>query len=658
MRLPHTHASRLALALAAALLAARAGGARELVRTDSRGRRVPVPVEMDSSLVNPVSEEYESAFLDRAQVAIKNNTGAGKYGNTFFENEKRSYPPAMFDVLFGDRAKGLKWLQGTDNQAGSWNRNTLGIDYYAGFTIKHQMRKYFYLGDLLDPSYKKKMYDGARLWTAQDPTRRPNPYTAAAKAKVRAAGKKVRFSWTPDFMNSWVDVRCTDNLRAMRETSVYLMAEETRNEQVRLKYKSIIRRYVWALWNIGMGEWDSENYHMHTFAPYLNLYDFAKDPEVKRLAKAALDILITMGAVKYYDGGFSGPIKRDYNKPYVFGGAAGELWLYFGDTPLANPHVHGDSIHIITSNYRPPAAVVDLARKRSGVPYEIFASKPTYENWKTEGEGYPAADYQDADHEPAFFETTYVGHTFQFGTLPQGSHGDVNGFKLLMRDSKKGAQFFVAASVEKPKDVNRGSGKDKIGQYRNVAINLTADGNAHWSFLVPAGATVETSRGVTFVRNKGTYIALHPVNLEIGRPDGKSPSRKWPNVQGMTAKGTGGAVSGFAMEVGEEPIHGSYDAFKRAVTSKANLKISGVHVSYKGSRGEGVALQLPPGKAAVVWRNGREVRYDKSRWPLYQGADGGASPVTLGWKEGKLVVSSGGKRFEAEFTRDGEYSWR
>ncbi|MFM7717323.1 MAG: hypothetical protein ACKO7A_32840, partial [Microcystis sp.] len=96
------------------------------------------------------------------------------------------------------------------------------------------------------------------------------------------------------------------------ETSVYLMAEETGNEATRQLYKSKIKRYVSALYNIGMGEWDSEVYHGHTFAPYLNLYDFAQDTEVKQWAKMALDWLSMAASVKYYRGGWGGPVKRDY----------------------------------------------------------------------------------------------------------------------------------------------------------------------------------------------------------------------------------------------------------------------------------------------------------------------------------------------------------
>ena len=54
-------------------------------------------------------------------------------------------------------------------------------------------------------------------------------------------------------------------------------------------YKARLERYVSTLLDIGMGEWDSPTYHGHTTSAYLNLYDFAQDPEVKQLAQSALD---------------------------------------------------------------------------------------------------------------------------------------------------------------------------------------------------------------------------------------------------------------------------------------------------------------------------------------------------------------------------------
>ncbi len=81
----------------------------------------------------------------------------------------------MAHLLVGDRDIAAKELQKEDAQAKQWHAHTAGIDYYACFTLKHQIRKYFLFGDKLAPDYRQRMFDGAKAWTEKDPLRRPHP---------------------------------------------------------------------------------------------------------------------------------------------------------------------------------------------------------------------------------------------------------------------------------------------------------------------------------------------------------------------------------------------------------------------------------------------------------------------------------------------------
>ena len=118
-------------------------------------------------------------------------------------------------------------------------------------------------------------------------------------------------------------MRSTENLWLTRTTSVYLMAEETKNEATRKLYKQHILDYTKTLYRVGIGEWDSENYHGHSIGPLLNLYDFAKDRDVKVAAKACLDFYSIAGAIKYYRGGFNGLTKVTTTTPTLRGKAQG-----------------------------------------------------------------------------------------------------------------------------------------------------------------------------------------------------------------------------------------------------------------------------------------------------------------------------------------------
>jgi len=239
------------------------------------------------------------------------------------------------------------------------------------------------------------------------------------------AFKQSGGGWGPDQRNSWVDVRNTENLYLMRVTSVYLFAEATGNREVAEQYKRELTQDTTTLYRVSMGQGDSENYHGHSIGPRCKLYDFARDEEVRMLAKACLDWVFKVGAVKYYRGGFNGPTKRDYNHVQPFGGsAASMLWLHFGDCPVNNTHWESDEVHLITSAYRPPPAVLQLACERFAKPVELMASKPQYS----------ATTGGDAKSPPEFLETQYFGHSFQMGSLSSSTSedgGDANGFKIL-----------------------------------------------------------------------------------------------------------------------------------------------------------------------------------------------------------------------------------
>lgn len=621
--------------------------ADDFVFKDDAGRVRVRPYPVPKEFLNDWPKEWEDAFWDRANAAIQANAKGGGYGGTYFENEKAMYPNAMFGYLGGFREPALVALQSEDADAKSWNTVTDGIDFFPCFTLKGQMRKYFLFGPQMDPAYLARMKKAAKTWTEKDPLRRPHPFW-----------KNEKQGWSPGTMNSWVDVRNTDNLQAMRETSVYLMAEETGNESVRQLYKDRIRKYVTNLYHIGMGEWDSANYHGHTFTAYLNLYDFAKDREVQALAKAAMDYFTAVGAVKYWRGSFSGPTRREYghNTPRS-GGAADHLALYFGDYPGTPEHYDRDQTYLITSAYRPPRAVVQLARKAFDKPLELFLAHPAYEALRQGAEA------------PEFHETRFIARTYELGTLAEGTgFGDVNGFRLTTFSTERGAEFFLANATRDPEAIGAPKygesqvGRMNIAQYRNVAIVLNAPGDSPFLFQAPKTATATVEDGVVFVRFERTWAALRPVNLAWNGPDAEATAKiagKKPGEQVFSARGTGGAVAGFALEVGEEGTPGDFAAFRKAVRDKSTLDLSAIaegRVSYAGCQGGSVALQFDPARPQV-WRNGTPHDFATAHRVRIAPAQGGEAPISLGWKQGTLRVQAGGESFACTVDSEGKVSY-
>jgi hypothetical protein len=633
-----------------------------MVTQDAQGRPMYHAMPMDQRFVNPWPAALEAEFQARVRVIIAAQSGMKvPAGNTYFENEKRTYGFLMAQVLGPRGMDAVRDLQIEDAQAAAWHGHTKGIDFYAAFTLKHQMRKYFYFGALLKPDYRDRMFEGGKTWTEQDPLRRAHPVYEGPKS-----------GWGPDAKNSWVDVRGTENLFLMRVTSVYLMAEETGNELTTAQYKQIILDYTQTLYRISMGEWDSENYHGHCFAPLLNLYDFARDPEVKMAAKACLDWMSAIGAVKYWRGGFNGPTKRDYNHAQPFGGsAANMLWVMFGDTPNEKQdHWESDEVHLITSAYRPPLAVVKLARKAFDRPVELFAAKPSYS----------ATTTFQAQSKPEYLETQYMGYSFQMGSLTCGTLpgvSDVCGFKMLVYDANDGVHTLQAvpgADPEYPGSPQYQEGKvsadNRVAQYGNLAIWLVHDGQSPWRWVIPESVKVSLDQGVTFLECDRTWVAVRPLGAsalvrddDMTRQVSEGDKARFPGHQVLATSGTAKVFCGLAVEVGERETHESFARFRQQVLA-AKVDVTGLEqgdVQVSSSAGRTLRVQWQDDPMQLkVYRDGHLHDLARQAKYLYRNSseDVRSGPIYSKWGEGALYVEAGGETFECEVSDAGKVTFR
>ena len=598
--------------------------------------------------LNPWTEEFEAGFWERAQ-AIINEYGRGdRFGNKHFENEKSSYPNAFLGYLAGHRDAALGFLQAEDTQAGAWHQHTEGIDFYPAFTLKGQMRKYFFFGPQLSEEYRARMFRGGRAWTATDPRETPHPVFQRYNPNLQG--------WTPErFGNRQVDGRRTDNLFAMSTTSTFLMAEETGNTATMETYRDMINRYVWSLFHIGMGEWDSATYHGHTIAAYLNLYDFAQDEQIKGVAKAALDQLFTMMALKYYRGGMVRPTKRDnsFHNGVLTNDLTKFAWLYFGDLEVDTPPHEHDHAHAILSAYRPPLAVMALAHKDFPRPVEVLSSKINYQNWEQDADG---------SHRPRHFETMFFGPNYQLGSLtPRGPENDVGPFNLVIENRAGSVDYFVAATSSRDNLPRLGIDSGvQIAQYRNHLIWLR-EGNQGdgFTFQVPEGISHKTEDDIWFFGFDDTWVAVWPIHLqayEQREPTGRA-AQALPNVRGLMAAKKDGPFYGFAMEVGDRSTHRDFAAFQRTIQRNAVLDLAQLDeglVRLTGSSGEFIELGFPSEGMAHVNRNGTVRDFDDpEEWHLLRTV-GDQNLVSLGWKEGVLEIDTGGHFFRSSMTRDGE----
>lgn len=535
-------------------------------------------VVADAAPRRPWSEELERGIQARAlHVVTRASRADGRYGSTWFENEKRSYGIAMLSWLAGHEQQARAFLQAPDAGAKEWSAPTNGIDLFPAFTLKHQVRKWFYFGRWLDADYRAQMREGMRLWTEQDPLRRPHPAFKGAEG------------WTPEARNSWVDVRSTDNLKLMRDVAVYLFAAETGNDATRDLYAGELRAFVDGLYRYGMGEWDSENYLGHSLGPLLCLHDFAADPAMRELATAALDWLTITAALKYRRGAFGGPDRRDYDHGYPFGGsAAAMLWLWFGDAALLPEHFESDEVHPITSSYRPPEVAVRLARKQFPTPRTMRAAKPDRAPWL--GEGVPA---------PAYHETLHFGRHYQLGTLGRGTQApDVNGFTLMVDDPERGCDVLLVAPTTDPTAIASPRYREgtlqpriRVVQRAGTALHLAPEGAWPLLFALPEAVAREVVDGVLFLVWEDCKVAVVPCNVHLPRVDEAltaernfvvkqergeqvlQPRRPGaPRTVVLRADRAGPGAYGFVLEVGEREEFVDLAAFQLSVLERSRRR--------------------------------------------------------------------------------------
>jgi hypothetical protein len=126
----------------------------------------------------------------------------------------------------------------------------------------------------------------------------------------------------------------------------------------------LVKRWLRLRSEVGWSEWLSNTYLEHNLLALLNLYDFAADEEVRRLARGLADVLLVELALHSKEGVFGSTHGRAYPRGLVDGfddGTATLSWLLFG---TGRPHDLGSvgAMTLATSNYEPPEIVWELVK--------------------------------------------------------------------------------------------------------------------------------------------------------------------------------------------------------------------------------------------------------------------------------------------------------
>lgn len=194
-----------------------------------------------------------------------------------------------------------------------------------------------------------------------------------------------------DSYNAWT-CEGTENHINMSRTSGYLFAQAALDypaqfpdaKQRMAEMKTWMQQWSKRLYQVGNGEWNTGIYEAYHVVGWLNVFDFAKDPEVKAVARAVLDYYATEMALHYSYGVLGGAEMRSAGAGRGHATSAAWLgWLWFGEPVNRSlEHAKGSefiqNMHAINSSYRPPHALVLLARK-NGVGEGFYQeSRPEY----------------------------------------------------------------------------------------------------------------------------------------------------------------------------------------------------------------------------------------------------------------------------------------
>jgi len=246
----------------------------------------------------------------------------------------------------------------------------------------------------------------------------------------------------------------------------------------------------------------------------------------------------------------------------------------------------------------------------------------------------------------AIWETQFIGASYQMGSLVGTfPDGDVAPFKLMAFNQHKGVDFFVANTGKNGVKPGKNPG-DEIGQYRNLLIWLRpADQAFFWQ--LPKTAKVEKDDNIWFIQLEKTWLALRLINLSSPEMI-EIPNSPYPDDNTYQALPTGNNYAGFALEVGEAATQGSYENFKSIFKQKSQVNLTQIkqgRVLFKGSQGQ--SLQLTYNQInllPILIRNGQKHDWSKN-FALYNSLSRDNSPVSLGWKKGKLTVKAGKYQF-------------
>lgn len=260
-------------------------------------------------------------------------------------------------------------------------------------------------------------------------------------------------------------------------------------------------------------------YGAMTLKGIYNIYDFAPDPELRRRAGLLLNLYWATWAEEQLGGVRGGGKTRIYPGPASLSGASEELahqvWLFFGLGQAAA--AHGCDFTVMTSGWRPPSVVLDLALDPAGRGiYEVRQwplglAKDGLNN---------APDYRLRTDDGGLYRYSWCTPEFILGTLLSEARPREDWTAISAQNRWQGAIFAGDPAARifpqvRAKSRNRAYNQHWSAQRRGTLITQKLKAGAGTAemrvWISNKGLTHRIERGGwVFVEAPGAYAAVRP----------------------------------------------------------------------------------------------------------------------------------------------------
>ncbi|MEL7120671.1 MAG: hypothetical protein AAFO07_14565 [Bacteroidota bacterium] len=503
----------------------------------------------------------------------------------------------------------------------------------------------------------------------------------------------------------------TENHKTMWRTSALVYAQLFPENSLISSYstqealalsKEMIRDFLQRIIQMGNGEYDSQIYYPHSIEGFLNLYDFSTDPELKELAKFALDYYFMSYGLKVVDGAVAGGQKRGYLPDEKPGEMESFLWAYFDASSRSVDGYH-PKLHQVTTTYRPNKVIYNLIKQKMEKPYSMRISRPFYHMdhynafqesfyrsksygmgnvymsivdnpnqqmvWSLIAEGKEgplgfsggqAYAQTSFGHSP-YTQTLHHENTLLLLSAPTQAKEDNKDFKI---NKKRMNPWHLpdSAQVQSYEETNRiRYGSKPLQAISSTPPQSVEELNEFWAqkntsaaswLWVPKQTDKRTmTEDRLLIQANKTFVSIRFIGDE---PFWVAPDSK--TLAQVTARGfkkalqhydlfvIPGEVSGYILEAAETSDYSDLNSFGQDLEKNSKLTLRGLKLQYKNLKGDKLKMEYQPDKLkAKSSINNKALDYDNwNDGAVYTGP-------YLNIKEGVLEVSDGKEGYQVDF---------